>query len=90
MIKPALYKIDEVAEMLNISKRSVYRLLTDGKLIAHSNTPGKTEIRILASSVDEYLEKYQLPSEYFLDKQSYIKEAKRKMISKGVKLDSSQ
>lgn len=84
IIKPALYRIEQVAEILNISKRTVYRLLIEGKLVAHSSTPGKSEIKILAESVDEYLQKYQLSSDYFLDKDLPSNQSKRKVISKGV------
>ena len=83
-MKKALYRIDEVAEILSMSKRSVYRLLEEGKLIAHCNNPGKSEIRITVKSVEAYLEKYELPPEYFSDKSIPIEVPERKVISKGI------
>lgn len=80
----ALYRIDEVAEILSISRRTVYRLLTEGKLKGHSNDPGKAEIRVTVASVKEYLERYELPTDYFLDKNQPIEPTRRKIISKGI------
>lgn len=79
-----LYRIDEVAEILSISKRTVYRLLSEGKLKGHCNDPGKSEIRITSSSVDEYVSKYELSTDYFLDKNQPIEPVSRKIISKGI------
>lgn len=67
-----------------MSKRSVYRLLEEGKLIAHCNSPGKSEIKITVKSVEAYLEKYELPPEYFSDKTLPIEPPQRKVISKGI------
>ncbi len=63
----ALYRIDEVGEILSVSRRTVYRLLSEGKLTGHSRKPGKPGIRITAVSVKEYVERYELPPDYFLD-----------------------
>ncbi len=83
-MKKALYRIDEVAEILAISRASVYRLLEEGKLIAHCNSPGKSDYRVTVKSVEEYLAKYELPPEYFKDKDIPLEPSERKMISKGV------
>jgi len=79
-----LYRIDEVAEMLSISKRTVYRLLGEGLLRGHSNDPGKSEIRITIFSIEEYVAKFELPTDHFCDKSHPITPLKRKIISKGI------
>ncbi len=84
MIKPALYRIDQVTEILNCSRRTVYRLLADGKLIAHNDNPGKQGTKIIASSVEKYIESFKLPKEYFNEKSGDGDHFKRKMISKGI------
>jgi excisionase family DNA binding protein len=53
-----LLRIDEVMDVLNVRSRStIYELLHSGKLLAHNpeGVPGKRGIRILASSVEEYI-----------------------------------
>jgi len=64
----ALYRIDEVADILSVSRRTVYRLLAEGKLKGHSRNPRKPGMRITAWSVKEFIKKYELPPDYFLDK----------------------
>jgi excisionase family DNA binding protein len=67
-IKKVLYRIDEVAEILNVSRRTVYRLLEEGVLIGHKRNPMKAGMRITVDSVERFLKKYELPPDYFLDK----------------------
>ena len=84
-MKPALYRIDQVCEILNCSRGTVYSLLAEGKLIGHNDKPGKTGIRVTVKSVEDYLERYTLSKEYFLDRSSYIEiPSGRKIISEGV------
>ncbi len=83
-MKKALYRIDEVMEILSVSRRTVFNLLTEGKLKGHNDSPGKNGMRITVKSVEEYLEKYELPPEYFKDKDIPLEPSERKMISKGV------
>jgi len=81
----ALYRIDEVMEILSCSRNTVFNLLVDGKLKAHNDKPGKSGIRIISKSVDEYLERYELPLDYFKDKSIQIDQPpQRKIISKGI------
>ena len=74
----ALYRIDEVAEILSVSRRTVYRLLAEGKLVAHSRKPGKSGMRITAWSIREFISKYELPSGYFLDNMLLIEQSENK------------
>lgn len=80
----ALYRIDEVMEILSCSRNTVLNLLAEGKLRGHNDKPGKTGTRITVKSVNEYLDKYELPAEYFTDKEIRIEPSPRKIISKGV------
>lgn len=80
----ALYRIEEVTEILSCSRNTVINLLAEGKLIAHNDKPGRTGTRITVKSVNEYLKKYELPAEYFIDKEIRIETSPRKIISKGV------
>jgi excisionase family DNA binding protein len=80
----ALYRIDEVMEILSVSRSTVFNLLAEGKLIGHNDKPGKSGIRITVKSVNEYLENYELPAEYFTDKQIKIEPSGRQVISKGI------
>ncbi len=79
-----LYRIDEVAEILSCSRNTIYNLLAEGKLKGHNDKPKMTGIRVTVKSVDEYLEKYELPSEYFMDKKIPLETSQRKIISKGI------
>lgn len=83
-MKTALYRIDQVMEVLNCSRRTVYYLLERGELIGHNDKPGKNGIRIVAKSVEEYVERYELPKEYFEKKEGVRGQTARKMLSKGV------
>jgi len=78
-----LYRIDEVAEILGVSRRTVYYLLEEGKLIGHNDKPEVSGIRILGSSIEEYVKRYQLPRDYFKKREKEDK-IKRRIISKGV------
>lgn len=80
----ALYRIDEVMEILSCSRSTVYNLLSEGKLRAHNDKPRRDGMRVTVKSVNEYLEKYELPTEYFADKQIQIDPVERKIISKGI------
>lgn len=80
----SLYRVDEVMEILSCSRSTVFNLLAEGKLRAHNDKPGGKGMRITSKSVNEYLEKYELPPDYFKDKDIQIEPPQRKIISKGV------
>lgn len=71
-------------EILSVSRRTVFNLLAEGKLVGHNDNPGNAGTRITVKSVNEYLEKYELPAEYFADKEIPIEPSQRKIISKGI------
>ena len=71
-------------EILNCSRRTVYYLLEVGELVGHNDKPGKNGLRVVASSVDKYVERYELPQDYFLKKLPPEGQFKRKILSKGV------
>lgn len=53
-----LYRVDEAAYVLAISRRQVYYLIEAGELIAHNDSPGRKGLRIVVASVGAYAEKY--------------------------------
>lgn len=63
MSKLKHYRIDQVAEFIQKSPRTVRRLIEDGKLEAHNPNPGKQGIRIPAESLEKYLNLYKIPAE---------------------------
>ena len=84
-MKPVLYRVDQVMEILNVSRGTVFNLLAEGKLIGHNDKPGRNGIRVTVKSVEDYIERYTLSREYFLDRSSYIETPpRRKIISEGV------
>jgi excisionase family DNA binding protein len=62
-----LLRPDQVAEILSVSKRQVYMLVREGELIGHNQRPGKRGLRILAESIEQYLEKHKINPESFLE-----------------------
>jgi hypothetical protein len=58
-----LYRVDEVAEILSMSKRSVYCLLETGDLVGHTAHPGKRGLRVTGESIVAYIEKYKVKSQ---------------------------
>lgn len=72
-------------EILSVSRRTIYRLLVAGELTAHNDMPGKNGIRISAKSLEKYLNKYELPQNFFEGKEVSGMGEKRKMISRGVR-----
>jgi len=72
-------------EILNVSRGTVFNLLAAGKLVGHNDKPGRNRIRVTVKSVEDYIERYTLSKEYFLDGSSYIEPPpRRKIISEGV------
>ena len=72
-------------EILNVSRGTVFNLLAEGKLVGHNDKPGRNGIRITVKSVEDYIERYTLSKEYFLDGSRYIEPPpRRKIISEGV------
>lgn len=59
MTAPRLYRATEVAEMLTVSRATVYRLIADGALRACY--PSEGCMRIRAEDVDAYIEKVTAP-----------------------------
>jgi len=49
---PRAYSVEQVANLLGVSRRTVYRLISDGKLPA---VPHLTPLRIAASTLDDFL-----------------------------------
>lgn len=64
MVKQKLYRLDQTAEMLNVSVSTVRRLVHEGELISHSRRRGKQGMRITAVSVDNYIERYTVAPEH--------------------------
>jgi len=60
MIEKQLYRVGEVASILSVSKRTVYRLLDDRLLIPHNVHPGRKGLRVLSTSIQEYVTKHQI------------------------------
>jgi hypothetical protein len=72
-------------EILNVSRGTVFNLLAEGKLVGHNDKPGRNGIRVTVKSVEDYIERYTLSKEYFLDRSSNIETpSRRKIISEGV------
>lgn len=63
-VKKMLLRFDEVMIILDCSKDTIYRLLREKKLRAHApdGRPAKNRTKILASSVDEYLQNGVIPA----------------------------
>jgi excisionase family DNA binding protein len=79
-----LYRVDEVAEMLSMSKRSVYYLLDQGELEGHNDSPGKRGLRVTGESILRYVERYKIRVEGISDEAFHRPVRVRKVISKGV------
>lgn len=64
-VKRALLRFDEVQEILGCSKRHIYDLLATDKLKAHNPgaSPGTRGTKIVADSVQSYLESGTIPSD---------------------------
>lgn len=64
-IKKALLRIDEARVVLNCSKDHIYDLLSAGKIKAHNPTgaPGTRGTKILAATVESYLEQCTIPTD---------------------------
>lgn len=61
----ALYRVNEVASILSISKSTVYNLVKDGELKGHNIRPGRKGLRIVAASIEMYVKKYEVPAEFW-------------------------
>lgn len=64
-MKRRLLRFDEVREILGCSRDHIYDLLADGRIRAHNpnGKPGTRGTKILADSVDNYLEAGAIPAE---------------------------
>lgn len=69
-IKKMLLRFDEVQIILNCSKDTIYQLLREKKLVAHSpnGKPERNRTKILSSSVDNYLQEGAIPAKEFKTK----------------------
>ena len=80
-----LYRIDRVAKMLSVSRRSIYRLLEQGELEGHNDSPGKRGLKIIAESILKYAERHKIKLEGFEEEAlSPNFEFRRRTISKGI------
>lgn len=79
-----LYRVDEVAEMLSMSKRSVYRLLDQGELEGHNDSVNKKGLKITGESVWKYVEKHKIKMEGMGEEPAPNFFFRRKTISRGV------
>lgn len=61
----ALYRVREVAEILSLSKSQVYDLVKEGELTGHNIRPGHKGLRIVAKSIEIYIQKYEVPVEFW-------------------------
>ena len=55
-MKKRFYRVDEVAGVLDVSRKTVYRLIADGFLTAFPVRGKGSMIRITATSIDRYVE----------------------------------
>jgi excisionase family DNA binding protein len=57
------YTVEEIAQLLKISRSNVYQLTERGKLAAHRIGIGRGTIRVAKSDLDAYLQsvRYQVP-----------------------------
>lgn len=64
MTKKMLLRFDEVMIILDCSKDTIYRLLREKKLTAHApdGRPAKNRTKILAASVEKYLQAGEIPA----------------------------
>ncbi len=60
LTKPKYLRPNRVAMLLDISLRTVYRLVKGGKLKGHNDSPGRRGLRIAASSVEKFIEENML------------------------------
>jgi len=54
-----LYRVDEVVDILAISRSQVYALLQEGELVGHNDNPGRKGLRITADSIQAYYDKHK-------------------------------
>ena len=55
-----LYRVDEAAEILAISKSQIRKLIDEGALTGHNDNPGRKGLRVTAASIQAYYDKHQL------------------------------
>jgi len=80
-----LYRIDRVAKMLSVSRRSIYRLLEQGELEGHNDSPGKRGLKVIGGSVLRYSKRHGIKVEGFEEEiLSPNFGFRRKIISKGI------
>lgn len=66
-VKKMLLRFEEVQEILNCSRDTIYRLLREKRLIAHApdGKPAKNRTKILTSSVEKYLQDGEIAAKVF-------------------------
>ena len=92
MIEKKLLRIDEAAEILSFSQSKIYELIKEGKLrTACDKGVGKKPVRIIRTSIDEYIDNITVDPDDWKDPQlSRMQDAqrpqtKRRIISRGLK-----
>ena len=63
VIKPRLFRVDQVSVMIARTVREVYNLIREGELEAHAPHPGRRGLRVTAESVDSFLARHKIPAE---------------------------
>jgi excisionase family DNA binding protein len=58
-VKEEYYTLEEVAEKLKVSRRTVNRWIEDGKLIAVKFAPGQGHVRVTESDLKEFIDKHR-------------------------------
>lgn len=68
MVDKLLYNPEEVGKLLSLSKQKIYDLVRDGELEAHcANGKGYKPMKIVGSSISEYVERHKVPAEDWLE-----------------------
>ena len=78
LFKKLVYRKDEVMEMLSIGKSKFYELLASGELVGHNEKPGLKGLRVTAASIKAYVEKHEIPTEFWVENdEGAVKSRKR-------------
>jgi len=58
-VQEEYYTLEEIAERLKVSRRTVNRWIEDGKLTAVKFAPGQGHIRVAESDLKEFVERHR-------------------------------
>ncbi|MDI6808247.1 MAG: helix-turn-helix domain-containing protein [Candidatus Eisenbacteria bacterium] len=64
-MKPLLYRVTTVARMLDMNRTQVYKLVKSGLLKAVNTHPGGRGMRILAASVENFVERSTISPDFW-------------------------